>query len=71
MLIGAAFLWSLGGLFIKIVDLHPVEITGIRSLGAATVFSTGCRSTILINKPPKLHKKAAPISIKWAEDDFT
>ena len=38
MLIGAAFLWSLGGLFIKIVDLHPVAITGIRSLGAATVF---------------------------------
>ena len=38
LLIGAAFLWSLGGLFIKMVDLHPVAITGIRSLGAATVF---------------------------------
>ena len=38
LLIGAALLWSLGGLFIKLVDLHPVAITGIRSLGAATVF---------------------------------
>lgn len=38
LLIGAAFMWSLGGLFIKLVDLHPVAITGIRSLGAAAVF---------------------------------
>lgn len=38
MLIIAAFLWSLGGLFIKLVDLSPIIIAGIRSLGAAVVF---------------------------------
>ena len=35
MLIVAALMWSLGGLFIKLVDLHPISISGIRSLGAA------------------------------------
>ena len=38
MLVIAALLWSLGGLFIKLVDLNPLMITGIRSLGAAIVF---------------------------------
>ena len=38
MLIIAALLWSLGGLFIKLVDLSPIIIAGIRSLGAAFVF---------------------------------
>ena len=38
MLIIAALLWSLGGLFIKLVDLSPIIIAGIRSLGAAVVF---------------------------------
>ena len=35
MLIVAALMWSLGGLFIKLVDLHPISISGVRSLGAA------------------------------------
>ena len=35
MLIVAALMWSLGGLFIKLVALHPISISGIRSLGAA------------------------------------
>ena len=38
MLIIAALLWSLGGLFIKLVDLSPIIIAGIRSFGAAVVF---------------------------------
>lgn len=38
MLVIAALLWSLGGLFIKLVDLNPIIIAGIRSLGAAIVF---------------------------------
>lgn len=37
LLIGAAVFWSIGGLFIKIVDLHVLAITGVRSLGAAGV----------------------------------
>lgn len=31
LMIAAAFLWSLGGLFIKLVDWHPLVIAGIRS----------------------------------------
>ena len=38
MLVIAALLWSLGGLFIKLVELNPIIIAGIRSLGAAIVF---------------------------------
>tara|TARA_B100000427_G_scaffold321307_1_gene321685 strand:- start:197 stop:1036 length:840 start_codon:yes stop_codon:yes gene_type:complete len=38
ILILAASLWSLGGLFIKLVDLTPIAITGTRSLAAACVF---------------------------------
>ena len=30
-------MWSFGGLFIKFVDLSPLAITGLRSLGAALV----------------------------------
>jgi len=37
-LIIAAILWSSGGVFIKLVDMHPVAITGVRSLVAALVF---------------------------------
>ena len=37
ILIIAALMWSLGGLFIKLVNLNPMAITGIRSLGAAVV----------------------------------
>ncbi|MBT3479086.1 MAG: EamA family transporter [Candidatus Marinimicrobia bacterium] len=38
ILILAAILWSSGGVFIKLVDMHPVAITGARSLVAAIVF---------------------------------
>ena len=38
ILISAAFLWSIGGLFIKLVDLSPIAITGTRSIAAACVF---------------------------------
>jgi len=38
MLIIAALFWSFGGLFIKLVDLDPIIIAGIRSLGAAIIF---------------------------------
>jgi len=33
----AAFLWSIAGLFIKIIDWHPLTISGVRSLIAAFV----------------------------------
>ncbi|MEA1882564.1 MAG: EamA family transporter [Candidatus Marinimicrobia bacterium] len=38
ILIIAALLWSLGGVFIKSVDMHPLAITGARSFVAAIVF---------------------------------
>lgn len=38
ILIIAALMWSVGGLFIKLVDLSPVAITGTRSIAAALVF---------------------------------
>ncbi|MDP6339055.1 MAG: EamA family transporter [Candidatus Marinimicrobia bacterium] len=38
LLIIAALLWSLGGVFIKWLDMHPLAITGSRSLIAAIVF---------------------------------
>ena len=31
-------MWSIGGLFIKLVDLSPIAITGTRSIAAALVF---------------------------------
>jgi len=34
-MVATALCWSLGGLFIKLVDWHPVTIAGARSLGAA------------------------------------
>lgn len=37
MQISAAVLWSFGGMLIKLVDLHPIAITGIRSVIAALV----------------------------------
>ena len=30
----------------------------------------GCKSTNLINNPPKLHINAATINIMWARDEF-
>ena len=41
-------MWSLGGLFIKLVNLNPMAITGIRSLGAAVVL-------LIYIKKPKLY----------------
>ncbi|MBC8345746.1 MAG: EamA family transporter [Candidatus Marinimicrobia bacterium] len=37
LLIIAAMLWSLGGVFIKMVDLHPIALSGARSFVAALV----------------------------------
>jgi drug/metabolite transporter (DMT)-like permease len=37
MQLSAAILWSFGGLLIKLVDLNPIAIAGIRSLIAAVV----------------------------------
>lgn len=37
MQIGAAVLWSFGGMLIKLVDLHPIAITGIRSVIAVLI----------------------------------
>ena len=48
ILIIAALMWSLGGLFIKLVNLNPMAITGIRSLGAAVVL-------LIYIKKPKLY----------------
>ena len=48
ILIIAALMWSMGGLFIKIVNLNPMAITGIRSLGAAVVL-------LIYIKKPKLY----------------
>ena len=48
LLIIAALMWSLGGLFIKLVNLNPMAITGIRSLGAAVVL-------LIYIKKPKLY----------------
>ena len=48
ILIIAALMWSLGGLFIKLVNLNPMAITGIRSLGASVVL-------LIYIKKPKLY----------------
>ena len=48
ILIIAALMWRLGGLFIKLVNLNPMVITGIRSLGAAVVL-------LIYIKKPKLY----------------
>lgn len=44
----AAFLWSVAGLFIKIIDWHPLTIAGVRSLIAAIVI-------FLFLKKPHFH----------------
>ena len=43
-------MWSFGGLFIKFVDLSPMAITGLRSLGASLVL-------LIYLKRPKWHWK--------------
>lgn len=37
-MIGCALLWSTGGLFIKLLDWHPMTIAGVRSLISAAVY---------------------------------
>lgn len=44
MLLATALLWSTGGLLIKLVDWHPVAISGMRSaIAALTIFLVACR----------------------------
>ena len=38
LILAAAFLWSLAGVFIKFLDLHPLTIVFYRSLFASLVF---------------------------------
>jgi drug/metabolite transporter (DMT)-like permease len=45
---GAAFLWSLAGLFIKVIDWNPIAIAGMRSLIASAVI-------LLYLKRPNIH----------------
>jgi drug/metabolite transporter (DMT)-like permease len=47
-IMAAAFLWSLAGLFIKIIDWNPLTIAGVRSLIASLVI-------LLYLKRPHLH----------------
>ena len=48
ILIIAALMWSIGGLFIKLVDLSPIAITATRSIAAALVF-------LIYLKKPRWH----------------
>ncbi len=47
-LVIASILWSIGGLFIKLVDLNPLAISGLRSGVAALVM-------VVYLKKPKIH----------------
>jgi drug/metabolite transporter (DMT)-like permease len=47
MLLAAAFLWSIGGMLIKLVEWHPLAIAGMRSAISAVVF-------LIFLKRPKL-----------------
>jgi len=49
----AAFLWSIAGLFIKIIDWHPLTIAGVRSSIAALVI-------FLYLKRPNIHGGRGP-----------
>ena len=55
-----AILWSSSGLFIKLMDWHPMVITGLRSLIAA-LFMLGVRTFIF--KPGRQKNKKGPL---WA-----
>ena len=59
-ILGAAFLWSTSGLFIKLLDWHPIVISGSRSFVAA-IFLLIVR---LFSPPPKDRKN--PPAIFWA-----
>jgi drug/metabolite transporter (DMT)-like permease len=43
LILGAAILWSLAGIFIKFLDLHPLTIVFYRSLFASLAFATFLR----------------------------
>ena len=48
MQISAAVLWSMGGLLIKLVELNPIAIAGIRSLIAAVVLMFFLRKSVFL-----------------------
>lgn len=51
MQLGAAVLWSTGGMLIKLVDLNPMAIAGIRSLiTTVVIFAFLKRSTLKLTK---------------------
>ena len=52
---GTAFLWSIAGLFIKVVDWNPIAIAGSRSLIASAVI-------FLYLKHPKIHLSFAQVA---------
>lgn len=52
---GTAFLWSIAGLFIKVVDWNPIAIAGSRSLIASAVI-------FLYLRHPKIHLSFAQVA---------
>jgi len=50
-----AFLWSIAGLFIKVIDWHPLSIAGLRSLIASVVI-------FLYLKHPSIHFSFAQVA---------
>jgi drug/metabolite transporter (DMT)-like permease len=44
----AAVLWSTGGIFIKLISLHPLQITFFRAIFAATVFAIAFRKKAFV-----------------------
>jgi len=57
--LGAAFFWSTSCLFIKLLDMHPIVISGLRSF-IAFIFLLAVR---LISPPPKAKKNPPHIVI--------
>ncbi len=52
---GTAFLWSIAGLFIKVIDWNPIAIAGSRSLIASAVI-------LLYLRHPKIHLSFAQVA---------
>src|SRR4030043_423529 len=52
---GTAFLWSIAGLFIKVIDWNPIAIAGSRSLIASAVI-------LIYLRHPKIHLSFAQIA---------
>jgi drug/metabolite transporter (DMT)-like permease len=52
-IIACAFLWSIGGLLIKWVNLHPLAVAGARSLIAALFGDTPISGKGDAEAPPK------------------